>query len=146
MIILEWYAYQLIWILLSHLLCLNCRNCKGFRQSILSTLPINDSIIFLSHFLSLVSSSKPNIWNWCYHLRWNWNYSKIKQIITFLISLYLFSFDSFFLISPNRLMTKSTEFVEREEQMPISRLPLRFPTWIFHWKPTGDSVFMEEVR
>ncbi len=66
--------------------------------------------------------------------------------VTFRMSLYLFSLDSFFLISPNLLITKSTELVEREEQIPMSRLPFKVLTLIFHWNPTGDSVLMEEVR
>lgn len=65
---------------------------------------------------------------------------------TFLINLYLFSVDYFFFIYPNRLITKSTEFVDREEQIPINKFPLSTFTLILHWNPTGDSVLIEEVR
>jgi hypothetical protein len=51
---------------------------------------------------------------------------------TFLISLYLFSLDSFFLIYPKRFMTKSTELVESDEQMPINKFPLSILTAIRH--------------
>lgn len=68
------------------------------------------------------------------------------KIFTFRISLYLFSVDSFFLIYPKRLITKSTELVERDEQIPMRRFPFNTLTAIRHWNPTGDSVFIEDVR
>lgn len=65
--------------------------------------------------------------------------------LPFLINLYLFYMDYFFFISPNRLMTKSTEFTSKDEHIPISKFP--FKTFInnFHWIPMGDSVLILDV-
>ena len=46
--------------------------------------------------------------------------------------MHLINFDSFFLIYPKRFITKSTEFVDNDEQIPISKFPLSTLTPIFH--------------